>query len=131
MTMKRFAAVLSLLTAAPFAFAQNSGIQGVVSDQSGAVIPGVDIRVVNTATGVANTAQSSAAGLYTVPLLNPGTYEIEARAEGFAPATRPNFQLNVCQIARVDFRLSVGTVTEVIEVSAAAAMLESEQAVMG
>lgn len=112
-------------------FAQNSGIQGVITDSTGGVIPAADVTVMNVATGVEYEAQSNETGLYSVPFLSPGTYTLTARTEGFAPSTRENLKLDVQQIARVDFTLSVGTVAEVVEVSAAAALLESEQAAMG
>jgi hypothetical protein len=123
--------LLSFCVAAGGLMAQGSGIQGAVTDQSGALIPSVKIRVVNTETGVATASETNQAGRYSVPLLNPGTYDVEAQAQGFATATRQKLKLDVQQIARVDFKLSVGDVTEVVEVSAAAALLESEQAVMG
>ena len=112
-------------------FAQTSGIQGVITDSTGGVIPAADVTVTNVATGVEYEAQSNETGLYSVPFLSPGTYSVTARTEGFAPSTRENLKLDVQQIARVDFTLSVGTVAEVVEVSAAAALLESEQAAMG
>ena len=125
----RFIAVCSV--AATVCFAQNSGIQGVISDSTGGVIPAANVTVVNIATGVEYEAQSNETGLYSVPFLSPGTYTLTARTEGFAPSTRENLKLDVQQIARVDFTLSVGTVAEIVEVSAAAALLESEQASMG
>ncbi len=112
-------------------FAQTSGIQGVITDSTGGVIPAADVTVTNVATGVEYEAQSNETGLYSVPFLSPGTYSLTAQTEGFAPSTRENLKLDVQQIARVDFTLSVGTVAEVVEVSAAAALLESEQAAMG
>ena len=117
--------------AATVCFAQNSGIQGVITDSTGGVIPAADVTVTNVATGVEYEAQSNETGLYSVPFLSPGTYSLTAQTEGFAPSTRENLKLDVQQIARVDFTLSVGTVAEVVEVSAAAALLESEQAAMG
>lgn len=125
-----FVAFVLLLTSSNV-WAQNSGIQGVVADDSGGVIPGANVLVTNTDTGVENRAQTNENGFYSVPLLNPGTYSVTASSEGFAGSTRENLKLDVQQVARIDFRLSVGTITEVVEVSAAAALLESEQATMG
>ncbi|MXY69793.1 MAG: TonB-dependent receptor [Acidobacteriia bacterium] len=123
--------IVLCIAAATLCFAQNSGIQGVVTDSTGGVIPAADVTAVNVATGVEYEAQSNETGLYSVPFLSPGTYSVTARTEGFAPSTRENLKLDVQQIARVDFTLSLGTVAEVVEVSAAAALLESEQAAMG
>lgn len=125
----RFIALCTVATT--ICFAQTSGIQGVITDSTGGVIPAADVTVTNVATGVEYEAQSNETGLYSVPFLSPGTYSVTARTEGFAPSTRENLKLDVQQIARVDFTLSVGTVAEVVEVSAAAALLESEQAAMG
>ncbi len=125
----RFTALCTVATT--ICFAQNSGIQGVITDSTGGVIPAADVTVTNVATGVEYEAQSNETGLYSVPFLSPGTYSLTAQTEGFAPSTRENLKLDVQQIARVDFTLSVGTVAEVVEVSAAAALLESEQAAMG
>ena len=119
------------LLAPVICLAQNSGIQGVITDASGGVIPAANVTVENVATGVQHTAQSNETGFYSVPFLSPGTYNVTAQTEGFAPSAREGLKLDVQQTARVDFALSVGTVTEVVEVSAAAALLESEQATMG
>ncbi|MCP5118532.1 MAG: carboxypeptidase regulatory-like domain-containing protein [bacterium] len=127
----RFAAVVLLLALVQSAWAQNSGIQGVVTDQSGAVVMAAEITATNVATEVAYTAKTNEVGFYSVPFLSPGTYRVEAGAEGMASVIRENLKLDVQQIARVDFTLAVGAVTETIEVSAAAALLESEQATMG
>ena len=131
MNARHWRAVCLALFAPTLCWGQNSGIQGVVADDSGGVIPGAQVVVTNTGTGVESSVQTNERGFYTVPLLNPGTYNISASSEGFAASTRENLKLDVQQIARVDFQLSVGAVTEVIEVSAAAALLESEQATMG
>lgn len=117
--------------ASTLCFAQTSGIQGVVSDSSGGVIPAAEITVTNVATGVEFNAQSNETGFYSVPFLGPGTYNVMAQTEGFASSSRENLKLDVQQTARIDFSLSIGTVAEVVEVSAAAALLDSEQATMG
>ncbi|MEX2304098.1 MAG: carboxypeptidase-like regulatory domain-containing protein, partial [Bryobacterales bacterium] len=91
------------------ALAQNSSFQGVVTDNSGAVIPGAQIQLTNLSTGVATNVSSNAAGFYVVPALNPGQYKILCSSEGFAPTERPQVNLEVGQVARVDFQLNVGT----------------------
>ncbi len=121
---------LLFLLASGLAWAQNSGIQGVITDPSGAFVPEVTITVTNLATGVLNTTQSNAQGFYSVPFLVPATYKIEAVKPGFAPVTREQ-KLDVGQVARVDFTLKIGTVAEIVEVTAAAALLESETTTVG
>lgn len=113
------------------AAAQNSGIQGVVTDPSGAPVPQVAITITNVATGVATAVRTNEQGFYTAPFLPPGPYRIEANPSGFARVSRENLILNVGQVARVDFELKLGAVAESIEVTAAAALLESETTAMG
>ena len=125
----RLACLLGFLAAAPLASA--STIQGAVTDSSGAVIPGASITVTNLSTGVVTNVSSNEAGLYTVPLLQPGEYSIECVSDGFATQSRPRMRLEVDQTARVDFSLNVGTVTEVVDVSAAAQLLQSETTEVG
>src|SRR3970040_1516794 len=83
------------------AVAQNSSFQGVVTDNSGAVIPDAQLQVTNLNTGVVTTAATNVAGFYVVPALNPGQYKITCASEGFAPTERPQVSLEVGQIARV------------------------------
>ncbi|MDX1982835.1 MAG: carboxypeptidase-like regulatory domain-containing protein [Bryobacteraceae bacterium] len=121
--------LLSLIASA--LLAQNSGIQGLIIDPSGAAVPDVTVRAVNVATGVATTVKSNERGLYSAPFLPQGTYRITAEKEGFSPVTRDNLKLDVEQTARLDFELKVGSVAETVEVSAAAVLLESETTAVG
>jgi hypothetical protein len=113
------------------AWAQTASIQGIVRDNSGAVFPGAAVRATNTATGINYDTTTNDAGFYIVPALNPGIYRVTASAEGFAPQERPEVRLEVGLTARVDFTLNVGSVAEVIEVSAAAQLLQTEQTDVG
>src|SRR5215471_9536313 len=113
------------------AFAQQATIQGVVSDASGASVPSANISIRNVKTGVQQTVATNAQGFYSVPFLVPGAYEIGATAQGFSPQTRTNLQLDVNMTARVDFTLAVGAVAETVEVSAAAALLNTETTAVG
>jgi len=120
---------LALFTAA--AFGQNSSIQGVVTDSAGAVIPGATIKITRPDTGVAQTVTTNEVGLYVAPLLGAGQYKLECTASGFAPLERPEIQLEVGQTVRVDFQMRVGTISESIEVSAGATLLQSETSDVG
>jgi hypothetical protein len=113
------------------AWAQEATVQGVVTDASNAVMPGVRITVSNEATGVVREATTNDRGLYSAAFLTPGNYRVEAAKEGFAPSVRPSLKLDVGQVARVDFALKVGAVAETIEVSAAASLINSETSVVG
>ena len=118
------------LAAIPLA-AQNSTIQGLITDETKAVMPGVEITVTNVATGVSTSTQSNSSGLYSVPFLTPGAYQVRASKSGFATVTRDNLSLDVDQAARVDFTLKVGAVAEKEEVSAAAVLIDSETSTVG
>ncbi len=126
----RIGVAFFLLGLAPLV-ARNSTIQGVVTDSTGAVVPGVQIAVTNVATSVVTTVDSNEQGLYSVPFLTPGTYRIAASKAGFSSLTQENLKLDVDQTARVDFTLKVGAVAETIEVSAAAALIDSQTSVVG
>jgi hypothetical protein len=124
-------ACLSLLFVGS-ALAQSSGtIQGVVTDNSGGVIPGAAVVVTNADTGIKSSGLTNDTGFYTIPALNPGRYTLTCSAQGFATAERRDLRLEVAQTMRVDFRMSVGTVAEVVEVSAAATLLQSEKTDVG
>ncbi len=112
--------------------AQTTGtIQGVVTDTTGAVIPGAEVKAVNRDTGVEYRATANAVGFYMIPSLPPGPYTVSCTSEGMAPSGRPGVRLEVAQTMRLDFRLSVGAVAEVVEVSAAAQLLQSERTEVG
>src|SRR5262245_30846490 len=79
-----------LLVLVPFpAAAQATGaITGVVTDDSGAVVPGVTIEVTSLGTSQVRSSVTGADGVFTVPLLNPGIYEVRALLSGFRTAVR-------------------------------------------
>ncbi|MBV9885396.1 MAG: carboxypeptidase regulatory-like domain-containing protein, partial [Acidobacteria bacterium] len=85
-------ALLLLVTLCPMkSMAQAlSGITGVVTDQTGAVVPEAKITVTNVSTGVKSFATTSSAGTYTITDLNPGTYTVTIEAAGFQTAQLSN-----------------------------------------
>ncbi len=121
-----------LLLAPALVWAQATGtIQGVVTDATGAVIPGAQIVVRNLDTGVEYKTTTNEVGFYMVQGLNPGRYSITCSSEGMSTSERPELRLEVAQTMRVDFELTVGAVAEVVEVSAAAVLLQSEKTDVG
>ena len=95
------AALLVLLPA--LARAQATGtISGVVTDPSGAILPGATIEAKSAATGQVRTATTGPEGFYTVPLVSPGRYEVKASLSGFQSATRTNVQVSVSETARAN-----------------------------
>ena len=123
--------LLILVVISSAAWAQNGAIQGVVKDPSEAVIAGASVTVTNLDTGLRRELTTNDQGFYTAPSLPVGRYKIIAAKPGFATAEVPEIKLDVTQTARVDFALRTGTVTESVEVTAAAALLDSETTTVG
>jgi hypothetical protein len=120
-----------LLSVLPAIAQTQAGISGVIHDPSGAVIPGVTITVTNRATNFARTGISNEAGVYNVPGLQPGRYDIKVELPGFRTITRNDVELQVQFSARLDFTLQVGEVTETVDVSGTAALIATENATVG
>src|SRR5690349_9620654 len=101
-------------------------ITGLVTDATGAVVPKAEIVVVNEATGIRRNAVSNELGYYTVSLLPPGSYRISVRKEGFRPVDRAGITLEVDQVARIDFSMQVGALSERVEVTANASRVDTQ-----
>jgi len=136
--MKSFAALLgSLLLLSMLgvaAYGQNAGtgaIAGVVSDPSGAVINDATIRVTNNQTGEKRTAVSSSRGNYSVSLLLPGTYAVEASKAGFKNTSYKTITVSVTEILTLNIQLQVGSVQETVEVKSAGEQLQTETSSLG
>ena len=97
----------------------SSRIVGTVVDSSGAVVIGAAVKVVNTETNITVSATTNEFGEYTATSLKPGVYSISAEKSGFKTAVQSAIKLDINQVARVDFSLQPGEVTERVEVTAA------------
>ena len=104
---------------------------GRVADSTGAVIAGAKVTITNVATNVSRVTETNEAGNYTVPFVGPGVYDLQAETEGFKTALQEDRTLQVGDVARVDFSLEIGVVTEVIEVEAGAQMLQTSSTALG
>ncbi|MGH9407156.1 MAG: carboxypeptidase-like regulatory domain-containing protein [Terriglobia bacterium] len=127
-TTMMFAAAACLLMAARQLRADNvyGSIRGTVTDQSGAVIPGAEITVKNTATGTTRTTLSSSGGSFeVVNLLAPGVYNVSAEKSGFEVYVSANIHLNVNQVFVVNAVLQVGQTTQEITVQANTAQIDT------
>jgi Carboxypeptidase regulatory-like domain len=119
---------ISSFAAIGFGQNTNSGdIRGTVVDASGAVLPGANVTVTNTDTGVVTKYVSNADGLYDTNSILPGNYSIEVSKEGFATFKRTQIVLEVGTIT-VDATLKVGSSNQVVEVSSAEPLLKTEDA---
>jgi hypothetical protein len=95
-------------------------ISGTVADSSKGVLPGVTVTIINDQTQVSRTATTDDRGAYTVTNLPPGTYTVSAELQGFRKAARTGLNLAADGRLTADFALSVGDVTESVEVAAVA-----------
>jgi hypothetical protein len=100
-------------------------ILGTVQDTTGAVVPGARVVVVEAATNVERSTVTNDQGYFEIPLLQPGTYRLEAQLQGFKKFTRGNLKLDISQKMAVPVTLSPGDVTEVIEVTAESPLLHT------
>src|SRR3954471_8771307 len=115
------AIVFALLTASSV-FAQNAQLGGIVSDPSGALLPGVTVTSTNTATGVVTTTLTNESGAYSFPSLQPGrSYTVSASLSGFKTTTFTSIDLGPITVRR-DFRLELSTAQTTVEVSADTAL---------
>jgi hypothetical protein len=114
------------------AAAQATGaISGLVTDESGAAVPGVTIEVTNTATNQVRTGVSDANGLYTVLQLQPGPYSVKATISGFKTVVRDGVTVTVESTSRVDLSMSIGGIEESVMVTADAPLVETRSATLG
>ncbi|MBM3788676.1 MAG: hypothetical protein FJW30_30435 [Acidobacteria bacterium] len=112
-------------------YCQNASLTGRVTDQSGAVVPGAKIVAKATATGTVSTVTSTSEGYYSLPALLPGRYDVEISKDGFVANRQVGLELAVQQVARLDVVMKVGAVSDRIEVTAQAVLLESESTTLG
>jgi Carboxypeptidase regulatory-like domain len=121
-------ALLALLSAGNTTFAQEvtATITGTVSDQSGAAIVGANVTARSVERGTTYTAVTNDAGIYRIPLLPVGNYDLRIEKTGFQTVLYPAFTLVLNQIARIDIQMKVGAVSQTIEVTGAAPILKTE-----
>ncbi|MGB9606510.1 MAG: carboxypeptidase-like regulatory domain-containing protein, partial [Bryobacteraceae bacterium] len=106
-------------------------VVGRITDPTGAVVPGVTVKVTHLDTNVAQQAVSNEIGEYTIPYLDPGRYALEASLAGFRTWRRDEFTLVVGQILRIDIPLEVGTAAETVTVSETPVLLNTETGTRG
>src|SRR5712692_6084564 len=118
-------AVLAL-TFSAFAQVQNGQFTGTVTDPTGAAIANAKITVTNPAIDLNLTTTTNSSGNYTVKEVPIGTYKLTVEAPGFKSVSNNGVQANAGTIAHVDFKLQIGKASEVIEVTGAAAAVNTE-----
>ncbi len=104
---------------------------GRITDPSGAGVIGASVKVRNVNTNDVRTVQAQAEGEFTVANLEPGLYEVTVEKQGFKQVRQRSLELQVGQTARIDIALEVGSVSQSIEVTAAAPVVNTENATRG
>ncbi len=124
----RFLVVVAVLALSLTAVAQiQSGqITGTVLDQQGAAISGATVKVSNPATSLSVTATTTDTGLFNVKALPAGNYKIVVEKQGFKTASQASFTVNAGVIHRIDFKLTVGERSDVIEVIGTVPLVNTE-----
>jgi Carboxypeptidase regulatory-like domain len=132
--MNRFAAMLAMCTLAiapVFAQFDTAEVLGTVRDKTGAVVPRASLTLLNVDTGIQTKTTADDNGNYTFSNVKIGRYRVTSEAKGFANEAASDITVNVGARQRVDFSLTVGAVTETVEVSGAAAALETDSSEHG
>jgi len=113
--------------------AQSTGgrIGGRVSDPSGAVVPDVNVTLINDATGVSTRTQTSKGGDYSFPTVAVGTYTIEFEREGFKKLTHKQVAVDLNESLTVNETLKLGAATETVEVTSEAPLIDTSSTQLG
>jgi hypothetical protein len=125
-----FCCVCSLAVPTGLAYAQavaNATVTGQVTDPSGASVTGAAVKMIETERGVTHDTTSGADGQYTLPNLPVGPYRLEVSLSGFKTFVQTGIVLEVGNSPTLDVKLQVGSVSENVEVTAGAAMVQTEQ----
>src|SRR5215471_6494461 len=106
-------------------------IVGAVTDSTGAVVVGAKVTVTNSDAGFVFTSVTTAEGTWYIPNLNPGTYQLRVVAPGFKMYVQNGITLRTAEQPRIDVSLEVGNVTESVQVTGTAPLLETETSTSG
>jgi hypothetical protein len=130
MTPRRVLALIFLCVAA---FAQDfrATLTGTVTDPSGAAVPGANVKATNTGTNAVKEVKATSDGVYTIPYLDPGVYDIEVTASGFQGLKRTAITLQVAQKMNLPVQLTVGQMTQEVTVVGQQEVIDTADASRG
>src|ERR1051325_5558754 len=106
--------------------ASTASLSGDVVDQNGAVVPGAEVKIVNTATAFSRQTMTSNAGSYVFPLLPPGTYNVTVQRDGFSPVRVENLVLNVGDQKALQIQLKAGDVNAQVTIDSDAEIVRTD-----
>lgn len=123
---------LLLIVTTSATFAQSTGsLQGAVADSSGAIVANARITVRNQATAIERVAQSDSDGNFLVAALPPGVYRVEVQAQGFRATVISDLTIEVSRIVVQNFTLTVGDLTQAVNITADGQVVESATVTVG
>ncbi len=120
-----------LLGQALYGQGERATVTGTVKDSSGAIVVGAEVSIRNLDTNITTNTKSNAAGIYYLPALPPGKYELRVQQAGFRPSVVADIPLAVGLTATFNVTLEVGAVSETVEVQATAVQLEAQTTGLG
>ncbi len=128
-----FRAFIVVIVVSACAFAQDfrATLTGIVTDPSGAAVPDATVKATNITNNTAKEAKTTSIGNYTIPYLDPGTYNVEVTAVGFQTILRKDIVLRVADKVSLPIQLTVGQTSESITVNAEQAVIETASADRG
>src|SRR5881296_396047 len=131
--MRWIRCILLLALSVSSAWSQSAGgaLGGTISDAVGAVVRGASVAVINTSTNQTRKFISNDSGNYSALNLSPGLYRVEVEMAGFKKEVRTDVRVQIDESVRINFLLEVGQSTDVIEVTAAAPMLQTDDSSLG
>jgi hypothetical protein len=123
----------ALMTLSLTVFGQTSSgeVNGAIVDQTGAAISAATVKLINQATGIETQASLNKDGRFTIVNVKPGIYLLRVEAQGFKTAQTQAFNVAVNQTVTKDFELTVGDVSQTVEVSAAGELVERSSVELG
>ena len=131
--LMRKVAMMTLMLGAFFVMIQPASAQvlygtvsGNVSDQSGAIVPEATVTLTNKGTGQVRETTANSDGNYSIPNVLPGVYELKVTKQGFSTYTETGLNVTANNVARIDAKMKVGNVSEVVSVTANATALQTE-----
>lgn len=127
------AVAMALLSLPGVLVAQDAtgNVAGVVSDQTGASVPHASVSVTNTGTKITNEVLTDRNGYYEVQHLPIGSYQVVVESPGFAKATSTPAAVDINQTLRVDVKLQIGAVSDVVNVDSQASTVETQSSTVG
>src|SRR5215212_8901688 len=125
------ALLMIFVCAAAAAQTATGGVNGTVTDQHGAVVPGANVTLVNKATNIETRAAAGEGGYYTFVNVSPGTYVLRVEAGGFSAVQTSPFDVGVSQTLTQNVSLTVGAVTQTVEVVAGGELIQASSTELG